>query len=68
MAYSYNNQEKSQDTAGVATSGTLTSLLKGADYKVVVYARNSGPYRSPPSNEVSFTTDTTGNEQSHSCD
>ena len=63
MVYSYNNQEKSQYTDGVATSGTLTGLLKGANYKVVVYARNSGPYQSPPSNKVSFTTDTTGNEQ-----
>ncbi|XP_062500461.1 protein sidekick-2-like [Corticium candelabrum] len=60
MVYSYNNQEKSQYTDGVATSGTLTGLLKGANYKVVVYARNSGPYQSPPSNKVSFTTDTTG--------
>ena len=63
MAYSYNNQSNTEYTNGAAPSGTLTGLLKGATYKVVVYARNSGPYRSPPSNKVSFTTDTTGNEQ-----
>ncbi|XP_062500012.1 receptor-type tyrosine-protein phosphatase F-like isoform X3 [Corticium candelabrum] len=63
MAYSYNNQsnmeEKSQYTNGATPSGTLTGLLKGSTYKVVVYGRNSGLYRSPPSNEVSFTTSTT---------
>ena len=67
MAYSYNNQsnmeEKLQYTNGATPSGTLTGLLKGSTYKVVVYGRNSGLYRSPPSNEVSFTTSTTGNEQ-----
>ncbi|XP_062499594.1 cell adhesion molecule DSCAM-like [Corticium candelabrum] len=59
MAYSYNNQSNTEYTNGAAPSGTLTGLLKGATYKVVVYARNAGPYRSPPSNKVSFTTDTT---------
>ncbi|XP_062499914.1 cell adhesion molecule DSCAM-like isoform X2 [Corticium candelabrum] len=53
------NETKSQFTKGVVSSWKLIGLSKGTTFVVKVYARNSGPYRSAPSNEQTLTTNMT---------
>jgi hypothetical protein len=59
MEYVTGGKSESQNTLNVTSEGTLTGLKKGTSYDVKVYARNSGIYRSPPSDTRTIVTSTT---------
>jgi hypothetical protein len=60
MEYVVDGKSDSKNTSTVTSEGTLTGLKTGTSYEVKVYARNSGIYRSPPSNTVNVVTLQTG--------